>query len=200
MAGQDASRYQPGRGLPPYLLSRNYADSSTDSDGASRIFAESSCSMTSDKDSDCSSASHMSCTFSYMSTSSSFSWSDTTSISTAPSMFEYQTNNATRSIDEDRRTLRDETSLGNYGPISANKASNAPFTTTVSHNSLMDCLLVGSILSNETKKYNTNIISDYDYNSNPISHPEDIFTPYVPLLSNIDNRSLHGRNESFSLY
>ncbi|CAF1620938.1 unnamed protein product [Adineta ricciae] len=193
MAGQDASRYQPGRGLPPYLLSRNYADSSTDSDGASRIFAESSCSMTSDKDSDCSSASHMPVTIH----DSSVGLIQLRFLA-APSMFEYQTNNATRSIDEDRRTLRDETSSGSYGTNSANKASSAPFISTVSHNSLMDCLLVGSILSNETKKYNRIIISDYDYNSNPISHPEDMFTPYVPILSNIDNRPLHGRNESFN--
>ena len=101
MAGQDASRYQPGRGLPPYLLSRNYAASSTDSDGASRIFAASSCSMTSDKDSDCSSVSHMPHTFSYMSTSSSFTWSDTTSISTAKSTFEYQTSNVSRLTDDE---------------------------------------------------------------------------------------------------
>ncbi|CAF4231849.1 unnamed protein product, partial [Rotaria magnacalcarata] len=25
MAGKDSSRYHPGLGLPPYLLSRNYA-------------------------------------------------------------------------------------------------------------------------------------------------------------------------------
>ena len=44
MAGQDSSRYQPVRGLPSYLLSCNDADLSTDSDGASRIFAASTCS------------------------------------------------------------------------------------------------------------------------------------------------------------
>ena len=108
MAGQDASRYQPSRGLPPYLLSRNYADSSTDNDGASKIFAASSCSMTSNKDSDCSSVSHVPHTFSYMSTSSSFTWSDTTSISTAPSTFEYQTSNVSRLTDDETRTLRSE--------------------------------------------------------------------------------------------
>ena len=108
MAGQDASRYQPGRGLPPYLLSRNYADSSTDSDGASRIFATSSCSTTSDKDIDCSSVSHMPHTFSYMSMSSSFTWSDTTSISTGSSTFEYQTSNMSRLTDDETRTLRSE--------------------------------------------------------------------------------------------
>ncbi|CAF1386903.1 unnamed protein product, partial [Rotaria magnacalcarata] len=66
MAGKDSSRYHPGLGLPPYLLSRNYADSSTDSDGASRIFAASNCSITSDKDTESSSVSHMPRTFSYM--------------------------------------------------------------------------------------------------------------------------------------
>ena len=53
--GQDVSLYQSGRSLPTYLLSRNYPDSSTDNDGASRIFAASTCSMTSDEDSESSS-------------------------------------------------------------------------------------------------------------------------------------------------
>ena len=52
MDNQDTYRYQSGRGLPTYLLSRKCADSSTDSDEASRIFAASASSMTSDEDSE----------------------------------------------------------------------------------------------------------------------------------------------------
>ena len=145
MVGQGASRYQSGRGLPSYLLSRNYADSSTDSDGALRIFVASSCSMTSDKDSDCSSVSHMPHTSSYMSTSSSLTRSDTTSISTASSTFEYQTSNVSRLTDDETRTLRSEALsmdkknlLSYYGTCSGNKASSASTETTLSRNSFMD--------------------------------------------------------------
>ena len=98
--------YYPGRGFPPYLLLRKYETSSTDSDGASRIFASSNCSTTSDKETDGSSILSLSRTFSYMSRSSSFTWSDTTSISTAPSTFEYSTSSIGRSIDDEIQTLR----------------------------------------------------------------------------------------------
>ena len=186
MVGQDVSRYQPGRGLPPYLLSRNYADSSTDSDRASRIFAASSCSMTSDKDSDCSSVSHMSHTFSYMSTSSSFTWSDTTSISTAKSTFEYQTSNVSRLTDDEARTLRsealsmDKKSLSSYyGTCSSNKASSASAETTLSRNSFMNDVYTGPFFLNKSNDYGTNITSEWDYNSAPVSRPEDMFTSYV---------------------
>ena len=108
MDDQDTHRYQPGRGLPTYLLSRNYADSSTDSDGASQSFAASGSSITSDEDGASSSISHIPQTFSYMSTSSSFTWSDTTSISMPPSTFQYETSSASRSIDDETRTVRSE--------------------------------------------------------------------------------------------
>ena len=200
MAGQDASRYQRGRGLPPYLLSRNYADSSTDSDGASRIFATSSCSMTSDKGSDCSSVSHMPHTFSYMSTSSSFTWSDTTSISTAPSTFEYQTSNVSRLTDDETRTFRsevlsmDEKNLSSYyGTCSGNKASSASTETTLSRNSFMDDVYTGPFFLTKSNDYGTNITSEWDYNSVPVSRPEDMFTPYVSILSNTDNEPHYER-------
>ena len=103
------SHYYSGRGLPSYLLSRNYETSSIDSNEASRIFALSSCSTTSDKETDTSSILSHPRTSSYMSTSSSFTWSETTSISTAPSMFEYLISNTGRSIDDETRTHRSET-------------------------------------------------------------------------------------------
>ena len=167
MAGQDASRYQSGRGLLPYLLSRNYEDSSTDSDGASRIFAASICSMTSDKDSDCSSVSHMPHTFSYMSTSSSFTWSDTISISTAKSTFEYQTSNVSRLTDDEAGTLRsealsmDEKNLSSYyGTCSGNKTSSASTETALSRNSFMDDVYAGLFFLTKSNDYGTNITSE----------------------------------------
>ena len=108
MDGQDTYRYQSGRGLPTYLLPRNYADSSTDSNGASRIFAASGSSMTSDEDRECSFISHIPRTFSYTNTSSNFAWSDTISISMAPNTFQYETSSASRSIDDETRIIRSE--------------------------------------------------------------------------------------------
>ncbi|CAF4225837.1 unnamed protein product [Rotaria magnacalcarata] len=203
MAGKDSSRYQPGLGLPPYLLSRNYADSSTDSDGASRIFAASNCSITSDKDTESSSVSHMPRTFSYMSTSSSFTWSDTTSISTTPSTFQYETSSASRSIDDETRTVRSETfSMGIENPSCSNATgpiyedSSATVAPVVSSIAVGAGLFFGALCLANTNESNNYISPAWDYNAPAVSRVEDMFTPYVSVLSNDDNQSHHGQNES----
>ncbi|CAF2059693.1 unnamed protein product [Rotaria magnacalcarata] len=203
MAGKDSSRYQPGLGLPPYLLSRNYADSSTDSDGASRIFAASNCSITSDKDTESSSVSHMPPTFSYMSTSSSFTWSDTTSISTTPSTFQYETSSASRSIDDETRTVRSETfSMGIENPSCSNATgpiyedSSATVAPVVSSIAVGAGLFFGALCLANTNESNNYISPAWDYNAPAVSRVEDMFTPYVSVLSNDDNQSHHGQNES----
>ena len=103
--------YHFGRGLPSSLHSRNYETSSTDNDGASKIFASSSLSTMSGKEIDASPILSLPRTFSYMSTSSSFTWSDTTSISTTRSTFEYSKSSAGRLIDDETLILRSETRL-----------------------------------------------------------------------------------------
>ena len=103
--------YHFGRGLPPYLHSRNYETSGTDNDGASKIFASSSHSTMSDKETDASPILSLPRTFSCMSRSSSFTWSDTTSISTARSTFEYSIGSAGRSIDDETLILTSKTRL-----------------------------------------------------------------------------------------
>ena len=108
---RNMSHHYPGRGLPPYLHSRNYEISSTDNDGASKIFASSSHSTMSDKETDASPILSLPRTFSYMCTSSSFTWSDTTSISTTRSTFECSTGSAGRSIDDETLILRSEIRL-----------------------------------------------------------------------------------------
>lgn len=207
MAGQDSSYYQPGRGLPPYLLSRNYADSGTDSDGASRIFAESSCSMTSDKDSESSSVSHMPRTFSYMSTSSSFTWSDTTSISTAPSTFQYDTSSMFHSTEDETRTVRSETfsmvteNSSNFsatGPIYEDR--NTIVEPTVSNFAMGAGLLFGALCQTNTNESNNYTSSAWSYNAPAVSRVEDMFTPYVPIFSNEDNQSHHEQNKSAGSY
>lgn len=207
MDGQDTYRYQPGRGLPTYLLSRNYADSSTDSDGASRIFAASGSSMTSDEDSESSSISHIPRTFSYMSTSSSFMWSDTTSISMPPSTFQYETSSASRSIDDETRTIRSEmfsTQIEDPPTFSTtssiDEASSTTAETRVSSVGLISGLVIGSMSLTNTNESKNYISSAYDYNAPAVSRVEDMFPPYESLLSNDDNQSHNERNESSGLY
>ena len=194
MDGQDTYLYQPGRGLPTHLLSRNYTDSSTDSHAASRIFAASDSSMASDEDSESSSISYIPRTFSYMSTSSSFMWSDTTSISMPPGTFQYETSSASRSIDDETRTIRSEmfsTQMVDPPTFSAtssiDEASSTTAETRVSSVALISGLVIGLMSLTNTNESNNYISSAYDYNAPTISRVEDMFPSYVSLLSNDDN-------------
>jgi hypothetical protein len=207
MTGQDSAGYRPGRGLPPYLLSRNYADSSTDSDGASRTFASSSYSMASDKDSDCTSVAPIPRPFSYMSTSSSITWSDTTSISTGPSTFQYDTSSMSQSIGDETRTLRNETcsremeSPSSYistGPTY--EASNASMEKTVSSNFSAGYLYAGPVYLTNTYDFNTNMSSTWDMNAPAVHRSEDMFPPYVSVISNVVNEQHRPIAKSSSLY
>ena len=207
MDDQDTRRYQPGRGLPTYLLSRNYANSSTDSDDVSQSFAASGSSMTSDEDGESSSISHIPQTFSYMSTSSSFTWSDTTSISMPPSTFQYETSSASRSVDNETRTIRSEmfsTQIEDSPTFNATSSIGEASSTTaearVSSVALLSGLVIGSMSLTNTNESHNYISSAYDYNAPAISRVEDTFPSYVSLLSNDDHQSHHERNESSGLY
>ena len=59
MTDRNYSEYVSGRGIPTYLLSRAYDESSVDSDGASRIFFDTHPTITSAKDTDISTASNI---------------------------------------------------------------------------------------------------------------------------------------------
>ena len=113
---RNMSLYYSGRGLSPYLHLRNYETSSTDNDGASKIFASSSHSTMSDQETDASPILSLPRTFSYMSTFSSFTWSDTASISTTRNMFQYSTSSTERSIDAYMSKLKVEF---NYSTIAS---------------------------------------------------------------------------------
>lgn len=195
MAGQDHSNYRPGRGLPHYLLSRNYETSSTDSDGASRIFASSSGSMTSNKESDSSSVLQIPRTFSYMSTSSSLTWSDTTSISLGPSTFQYEPSNANRSRNDETQTLRNETFIH---PTS--EASSGSMQKSVSRMSFASGAYTGHVFSDNTKDYDVNITSNWKNNSAISTRPEDMFPPYVSIFSDNESELLHEEAESSGVY
>ena len=207
IADKNMSHYNPGRNLPPYLLSRNYETSSTDTDGASRIFASSSCSTTSDKETDASSILSLPHTFSYMSTSSSFTWSDTTSISTAPSTFKYSTSSAERSIDDETRTLGSEIrSMGKESTPSScstsftNSSSRSSIEKSISNSSFMNDIYTGSVCL--TKSYDRNVSFDdcYSCNASACNGPETMFPPYVPILSDTEDEQQHAKERSCSLY
>ena len=51
--------------------------------------------------------------------------------------------------------------------------------------------------SNESNDYISTVC---DYNAPPVSSVEDMFTPYVSVLSNEKNQSHHERNESSGTY
>ena len=156
---------------------------STDRDGASQIFAASSCSLTSGEDGESSSTSHIPRTFSYMSTSSSFMWSDTTSISMQPSTFQYETSSASRSIDDETRTIRSEmfsTQMGDPPTFSATSSIDEASSTHGRNKTIECCFNQWSSSSircpltnrNESKNY---ISSAYDYNAPAVSRVEDMF-------------------------
>ena len=176
--------------MPPDLLSRNYADLSTDSDGASRSFAASGCSMTSDEDSESSSISHIPRTFSYMSTSSSFTWSHTASISTAPSTLQYETNSLNRSTDNETPIVRSETfSMGieNSSSFSATgtiyEDSSTTAETAVSSIAVDVGLFISALYLPNTKDSNNAISPPCNYNASTLSSVEDMLTPCVLVLS-----------------
>ena len=59
MAEQNYSGYIAGCGMPSYLLDRAYDESSINSDGASRIFADTHSTITTAKDTDSSATSNI---------------------------------------------------------------------------------------------------------------------------------------------
>ena len=77
MIDRNYSEYVPVRGMPTYLLSRAYDESSIDSDGASKIFLDTHPTITSAKDTDLSATSNISyslSSFSMVSIDQSSEW------------------------------------------------------------------------------------------------------------------------------
>ena len=134
-------------------------------------------------------------------------WSDTTLISIPPSTFQYETSSASRSIDDETRTIRSEMlSMQIEDPPnlsatnSIGEASSTTAETRVSSVALLSGLVIGSMSLTNTNESNNYISSAYDYNELAISRVEDMFPSYVSFLSNEDNQSHHERNKSSGLY
>ena len=148
MADRNSPEYVPGRGLPPYLLSRTYDGSSTDSDGASRIFMDTDPSRTTGEYTGSSATSIM--TYS----SSSFSISSISSISNANSnsernAFQHEPSSIVSSIYDDSsetRTIRSK-AQSNFGETYSIVSNREPVreVSIPSSISYMDTLYTGPI-------------------------------------------------------
>ena len=186
MADRNNPDYVPGRGLPPYLLSRTYDGSSTDSDGASRIFMDTDPSRTTGEYTGSSATSII--TYS----SSSFSMSSNSSIFNANSnsernAFQHEPSSVVSSIygeSSDTRTIRSETQ-SNFGETYSIVSNREPVreVSIPSSISYMDTLYTGPICLTKSDNHDTNVSSDYSYNSNVSTNPANMFTPYVPYVS-----------------
>ena len=109
-----------------------------------------------------------------MSTSSSFTWSDITSISAAPSTFKYSTSSAERSIDDETRTLRSETrSMGkestpsSYSISFTNRSSRSSIEKSISNSSFMSDVYTGPVCL--TKGYDHNMSFADCYKTHPLA-------------------------------
>ena len=129
-----------------------------------------------------------------MSTSSSFTWSDTASISTAPSTFKYSTNCAERSIDDETRTLRNETrSMGkesmssSYSTSFTNRSSRSSIKKSISNSSFLNDVYTGLVCLTKSYDHNMSFDDCYSCNASACNCPETMFPPYVSILSDIED-------------
>jgi hypothetical protein len=186
MVDRNNPKYVPGCGLPPYLLSRTYDGSSTDSDGASRIFMDTDPSRTTGEYTGSAATSVISYS------SSSFSMSSISSISNANSnaernAFQHEPSSIVSSVyDEssEARTIRSE-AQSNFGETYSIVSNREPVreVSIPSSISYMDTLYTGPICLTKDDNYNMNVSPDYSYNSNASTGPANMFTPYVPYVS-----------------
>jgi hypothetical protein len=191
MTEKEASGYQPGQGLPPYLISRNYEDSSTESDGALRIFASTSCSTRSGNGS--SSISQVPDTFSYMSTSSSFTWSESTSISMVPNISEHETSTVRSEI----LSMDEGSSYVHYDTPPVMEAYGDSLVKTLSTDSFMDHAYAGSFPLPKSYDFDEKITNNWDYDSTATSNQEQMLKPYVQLFSDTDDKRHAHQKEPF---
>mgnify|MGYP006897111465 CR=1 FL=1 len=207
MTDRNSSKYIPGRCLPVYLLSRNYETMSHDSDGASKIFNSSSCSIMSNRDSYLNSTTQLSQNPSYLSLFSSCTGTDKTSCSIVPSTFEYVTSSMNDSIDQEAGTRKSESNSNNRECSSSCHSAHSISESESLFNDQSvtnDCSMV-SVYSGPfclTKDYDDNIGSNnnWEQNSIPVDGPETMFPPYVPIYSDIEDEQQATNNVSSGLY
>ena len=122
MTDRNYSENVPGRGIPAYLLSRAYDESSVDSDGASRIFLDTHPTITSAKDTDSSTASNIPYSLSFFSMVS-IDQSSERSSNLESNLCQNEPSSFISPIDDESsgtRTIRDETRSNfseTYSPV-----------------------------------------------------------------------------------
>ena len=192
MTDRNSSKYVPDRGLPAYLLSRNYETMSDDSDGASRIFNSSSCSIMSNRDSYSNSTTQLA-EYPYLNLSSSCTGTDDFSFSIVPSTFEYVTSSMNNSIDKEPGSRKRESNSNNreclsscHSAHSINEVESLFSDKSATNNYFMVSVCSGPFCL--TKDYDDNISSNnnWEQNSNAVSGAEMMFPSYVSVCSSID--------------
>ena len=187
MTDRNYSEYVPGRGIPTYLLSRAYDESSVDSDGASRIFFDTHPTITSAKDTDSSTASNILYSLSSFSMVS-IDQSSERSSNLESNICQNESSSFISPIHDessDTRTIRGET-RSNFNETYSTVANREPVyeTSLPSSTSHMDTLYNGPIGLNKTDDSNKNLLYDYNsYFSSVYTDPADMYTPYVPLFT-----------------
>lgn len=208
MADHNSSHYQPGCGVPPYLLCRHDPDPSLYSDGASRIFAPSR-SVTSGKDTYSSSMSNTCNTISSASSCSGYTEPYVPLGSLAPSIFECQSSNATRSLNDETNTIgtatwsiNDETKTNRSAIRSVNVHTQSNYdyiclTSPDRRRTNEDSILSKSLLSEsyavssyliESNNHQMDVCSTYDNDPSAYSDPEQMFTPYLRIFADDEER------------
>ena len=196
MTDRNSLKDVPGRGLPAYLLSRNYETMRDDSDGASRILNSSSCSIMSNRDTYSNSTTQFSQNPSYLNLSSSCTGTDKTSFLIVPSTFEYMTSSMNNSIDKEAGTHKRENNSNNreclwscHSAHSINEGESLFNDKSVTNNYSM--VSVCSRPFCLTKDYDDNISSNnnWEQNSNAVGSAEMMFPPYVSICSGIEDET-----------
>jgi len=184
MVDYNNREYIAGRGVPAYLLDRVDNDSSIYSDGASRIFNETGSSITTDNDAQTSRATNISCS------PSSYTLSSDCGISSTPSTFEPISSqnqlswNMPLMLDRaDEITISSDISATSDRYLINTTSKQLNEVTMLSHMSLMDTSCsVPMYLTTDDERNVTVKFADNSVSGN-FTAPEDMFPPYVRILS-----------------
>jgi hypothetical protein len=118
-----------------------------------------------------------------------------------PSAFQYESNNATPSINDETRTIRNETQ-SNFDDTHSTVINSRPANelSIPSSISFMDTLYTGPTCLTKSNDYNSNSNSANDYGSNVFTDPGQMFTPYVRLFSDNEEEPKQQQPEEDTYY
>ena len=186
MAEQNYFGYTSGHGVPSYLLDRIHDDSSIDSDGAPRIFANTHPTITSAKDTDSSTTSNISYSWSWDSMTNITDMSSWNSNSRTVTLENVSSLLQTSAYDEsiDMRTMKSD-SCSSFNEAESNDSNRGVIyeTSLPSSTSIMDT--IGDLIIGLNKFDDRQETFSNDYNSSSTAYHEigEMFTPYGFVFS-----------------